>query len=85
MMALVKALTRQVHAFDPEQVFLASDCTGAYGWNHVPGYAMMADGTYQDSHCDSVGNVYLRPAFCDNHRQNAIASSHETRTAGCSG
>ncbi len=58
MMALVKALTRQVHAFDPQKVFLASDCTGAYGWNTVPGYAMMADGTYQDSHCDSAAWSY---------------------------
>jgi hypothetical protein len=52
MMALVKALTRQVHAFDPQKAFLTSDCIGAYGWKDVPGYAMMADGTYQDSHCE---------------------------------
>jgi hypothetical protein len=58
MMALVKALTRQVHAFDPQKVFLASDCIGVYGWNDVPGYAMVADGTYQDSHCDSVAWSY---------------------------
>lgn len=58
MMALVKALTRQVHAFDPQKVFLASDCIGAYGWNDVPGYAMVADGTYQDSRCGSVAWSY---------------------------
>jgi hypothetical protein len=58
MMALVKALTHQVHALDPQKVFLASDCTGAYGWVDVPGYAMMADGTYQDSHCDCVAWSY---------------------------
>ena len=58
MMALVKALTRQVHALDPQKVFLASDCVGAYGWTSVPGYAMVADGTYQDSRCDSVAWSY---------------------------
>jgi F5/8 type C domain len=58
MMALVKALTHQVHAFDPQKVFLASDCIGAYGWNSVPGYGMMADGTYQDSHCDCAAWSY---------------------------
>ncbi|HVM49289.1 MAG TPA: discoidin domain-containing protein [Candidatus Acidoferrum sp.] len=52
MMRLVRELTQQVHAFDPQKAFLASDCVGAYGWDTVPGYAMMADGTYQDSHCD---------------------------------
>jgi hypothetical protein len=58
MMTLVKALTHQVHAFDPEKVFLASDCIGVLGWTDVPGYAMMADGTYQDTHCDSVAWSY---------------------------
>jgi hypothetical protein len=58
MMTLVKALTHQVHAFHPQKVFLASDCIGAYGWNGVPGYAMMADGTYQDSHCDCAAWSY---------------------------
>ena len=58
MMALVKALTRQVHLFDPQKVFLASDCIGVFGWNDVPGYAMVADGTYQDTHCDSVAWSY---------------------------
>jgi hypothetical protein len=58
MMTLVKALTRQVHLFDPQKVFLASDCIGVFGWIDVPGYAMMADGTYQDTHCDSVAWSY---------------------------
>ena len=58
MMALVKALTRQVHAFDPHMVFLASDCIGVFGLNDVPGYAMVADGTYQDTHCDSAAWSY---------------------------
>jgi hypothetical protein len=58
MLALVRALTRQVHLFDPQKVFLASDCIGVFGWNDVPGYAMVADGTYQDTHCDSVAWSY---------------------------
>jgi hypothetical protein len=58
MMTLVKALTHQVHALDPEKVFLASDCIGVLGWTDVPGYAMMADGTYQDTHCDPVAWSY---------------------------
>jgi hypothetical protein len=58
MMTLVKALTRQVHLFDPQKVFLASDCIGVFGWIDVPGYAMVADGTYQDTHCDSVAWSY---------------------------
>jgi hypothetical protein len=58
MMSLVKALTHQVKAFDPEKVFLASDCIGVSGWTDVPGYAMVADGTYQDTHCDSVAWSY---------------------------
>jgi hypothetical protein len=58
MMTLVKALTRQVHLFDPQKVFLASDCIGVFGWSDVPGYAMVADGTYQDTHCDSVAWSY---------------------------
>ena len=44
--------------FDPQKVFLASDCIGVFGWNDVPGYAMVADGTYQDTHCDSVAWSY---------------------------
>jgi hypothetical protein len=58
MMTLVKTLTRQLHAFDPQKVFLASDCIGVYGWTNVPGYGMMADGTYQDTHCDCVAWSY---------------------------
>jgi hypothetical protein len=58
MMALVKTLTRQVNRFDPQKVFLASDCIGVFGWNDAPGYAMMADGTYQDTHCEPVAWSY---------------------------
>ena len=48
MLMLIKALTAQVRAADPQKVFLASDCLGGVGTN-VPGYAMVADGTYQDT------------------------------------
>jgi hypothetical protein len=54
MMELVKALTHQIHQFDRQKVFLASDCAGIFGWRDVPGYAMVSDGTYQDTHCGSV-------------------------------
>lgn len=49
MMALVKSLTAQVEAFDGQKVFLASDDVGLIA--NVPGYAMMGDGTFQDSWC----------------------------------
>ena len=48
MLDLMKALRQQVKAADPEKVFLASDCTGAWG---SASYALMADGTFQDTHC----------------------------------
>jgi hypothetical protein len=47
MLDLMKALRQQVKAADPEKVFLASDCT----WGGHANYAMMADGTYQDTWC----------------------------------
>ena len=58
MFALVKTLTHQVHAFDQEKVFLASDCIGIPGFEHIPGYATVADGTYQDTHCDPMAWSY---------------------------
>ncbi|MBN1420176.1 MAG: discoidin domain-containing protein [Planctomycetes bacterium] len=58
MMALVKALAARVETFDPEKVFLASDCVGVFGWSDVPGYAMVADGTYQDTHASPVAWSY---------------------------
>jgi hypothetical protein len=58
MLALVRALTQQVHALGRQKVFLTSDCIGVAGWEDVPGYAMVADGTYQDSHCDSAAWSY---------------------------
>jgi hypothetical protein len=51
MMRLVKALAQQVRAADPEKVFLSSDDVGSVGPGAVPGYAMVAHGTYQDSWC----------------------------------
>ncbi len=58
MLALVKELARRVHACDPEKVFLASDCIGIGHWEDVPGYGMVAHGTYQDTHCDPVAWSY---------------------------
>ena len=48
MMDLIKALRQRVKAAYPEKVFLASDCVGVI---NSPNYAMMADGTYQDTAC----------------------------------
>jgi hypothetical protein len=52
MMDLLAGLRRQMKAADPQKVFLASDCVGPDepGWGNV-NYAMVADGTYQDSWC----------------------------------
>jgi F5/8 type C domain-containing protein len=49
---LVGDLRKAVKEFDREKVFLASDCSGVFGMDDVPGYALVADGTYQDTHCD---------------------------------
>jgi hypothetical protein len=49
MLQLVEDLTARVKRFDPQKVFLASDCAGI-GMG-IPGYAMVADGLYQDTHC----------------------------------
>jgi hypothetical protein len=51
MMALIKELARRVHAFDPQKVFMTSDCIGIPGFEDVPGYGMVAHGTWQDSGC----------------------------------
>lgn len=55
MMRLVKDLTAEVHAFNRragrEVAFLASDCIGVNRWFTKPPYALVADGTYQDTHC----------------------------------
>ena len=36
-------------------------------------------------HWASVGRLNARPVFWESQRQNPTASSHETRTTGCSG
>jgi len=55
MMHLVKDLTAEVHAFNQragrEVAFLASDCIGVNNWVTKAPYALVADGTYQDTHC----------------------------------
>ena len=58
MFALVKSLRQRVKQFDREKVFLASDCIGVPGMTDVPGYALVADGTYQDSHCNPMAWSY---------------------------
>jgi hypothetical protein len=64
MMALVRDLTHEMHAYDKNKVFLASDCAGVSGWQDVPGYAMMSDGMYQDTHCEPVAWSYaLFPCY----------------------
>jgi hypothetical protein len=55
MMRLVKKLTAEVRSFNEragrEVAFLASDCIGVNRWFTKPPYALVADGTYQDTHC----------------------------------
>jgi hypothetical protein len=59
MMRLVKALTAQVRAADPQKIFLTAECSGA-PWmeKDVPSYAMVANGTYQDTGCSPVAWSY---------------------------
>lgn len=52
-MKLAKRLRDQVKAYDPQKVFLTSDAQGYLG-NDTPGYAIVTDGTYQDSHCNPI-------------------------------
>lgn len=56
LMRLVRDLTSEVHAYNGESgrslAFLASDCIGVNKWVNKPPYALVADGTYQDTHCD---------------------------------
>jgi hypothetical protein len=56
MLALVKELSHRVRRLDPQKVFLASDCLGATG--DVPGYGMVAHGTYQDTGCSPAAWSY---------------------------
>ena len=55
MMRLVKDIAAEVHAFNRsagrEVAFMASDCIGVFNWVTKPPYALVADGTYQDTHC----------------------------------
>ncbi len=55
LMRLVRELTSEVHAYNRESgrslAFLASDCIGVNKWVNKPPYALVADGTYQDTHC----------------------------------
>jgi hypothetical protein len=48
MLDLVRLLTHQVRTADPQKAFLVSDCLGEPG---SASYAMVADGTYQDTAC----------------------------------
>lgn len=56
MMRLVRDLTAEVHDYNARSgrslAFLASDCIGVNKWVAKPPYALVADGTYQDTHCD---------------------------------
>ncbi len=55
MMRLVRDITAEVRAFSRrsgrELAFMASDCIGVFNWVTKPPYALVADGTYQDTHC----------------------------------
>ena len=49
------AVTAEVQAFNRragrEVAFMASDCIGVFNWVTKPPYALVADGTYQDTQC----------------------------------
>jgi len=55
MMRLTRDITAEVRAFNRragrEVAFMASDCIGVFNWVTKPPYALVADGTYQDTHC----------------------------------
>jgi hypothetical protein len=55
MMCLTRDITAEVRAFNRragrEVAFMASDCIGVFNWVTKPPYALVADGTYQDTHC----------------------------------
>jgi hypothetical protein len=62
LMRLVRDLAAEVHAYNRESgrslAFLASDCIGVNKWVNKPPYALVADGTYQDTHCDPESWAY---------------------------
>ncbi len=55
MMRLTRDITAEVRAFSRragrELAFMASDCIGVFNWVTKPPYALVSDGTYQDTHC----------------------------------
>ncbi len=58
MMKLTEELATAVHRFRSDCVFLTSDCIGANQWYYKAPYSLMADGTYQDSHCQPAAWPY---------------------------
>jgi hypothetical protein len=62
MLQLVKTLTAQVRAANPQKAFLTSDCIHAAGLaplnDALPGYALVADGTYQNTECEPAACSY---------------------------
>jgi len=58
MLTLVRTLRENLKKRYSQKAFLTSDCIGVFGWSHVPGYGMVADGTYQDTHCDPAAWSY---------------------------
>ena len=62
MMQLVETLAAQVKAADPQKVFLASDCIHSEGLaphqDRLVGYALVADGAYQDTGCSPTAWFY---------------------------
>jgi len=58
MFDLVDSLRARVESLYPGKAFLTSDCIGVNGWTHIPGCAMVAHGTYQDTHCDPAAWSY---------------------------
>ena len=51
-MRLIKELTALLHTIDPGKAFFTSDCIGPDWSKDVPPYALVGDGTYQDSHAN---------------------------------
>ncbi|MCC7475386.1 MAG: discoidin domain-containing protein [Pirellulales bacterium] len=58
MFDLIKSLTEQVESYDPQKVFLTSDCVGFPGMEDAVGYGMVADGNFQDTWCIPVAWSY---------------------------
>lgn len=55
-MRLVKEITAKLHEVNPDAAFMTSDLIGPENYSFaafadVPPYSLVADGTYQDSHC----------------------------------